>query len=88
MWYRHPIYAVIHVCIGCISSVFPWFGILALVYQVGQYVLNIRTFPIEMRIESGNSLAHTQSKLDEMYLGLLLGGIFQRYRQCYEPHFV
>ena len=80
MWYRHPMYAVIHICIGCISTVFPLFGILAWIYQIGQYIFNVRTFPIEMRIEKGNSFLHTQSKLNEMEVGYLMGMIFQRYR--------
>lgn len=80
MWYRHPIYAFFHVLIGFVASMYPLVGILAVTYQVGQYIFNVRTFPIEMRIEKGNSLPHTQAKLNEMLAGYLLGMIFQRYR--------
>jgi hypothetical protein len=52
---------------------YPIIGILAITYQLLQFAFNVRTFPVEGRIEKGNSVAHTGLKLAEMALGYSLG---------------
>lgn len=69
---------VSHVVIGFIAAWIPIIGILGVLYQLGQYFLNIRTFPAEMKYESGNSIQHTGLKLAEMLVGYILGKAFQR----------
>jgi len=79
MLYPRPSYYMIsHVAIGFIAAWIPILGILAVLYQVGQYALNIRTFPFEMTYKEGNSLQHTGLKLAEMLGGYILGKAFQR----------
>lgn len=79
MLYPRPgYYMVSHVAIGFIAAWIPVIGILAVLYQLGQYALNIRTFPVEMKYENGNSLQHTGLKLAEMLGGYILGKAFQR----------
>lgn len=73
MWSRHPVYRVAHVILGMWSVKFPWILVGVLVYQIGQYVLNVRVFPFEQRIEQGNSLEHTALKLTEVGFGYILG---------------
>jgi hypothetical protein len=73
MWYRNPIYRVAHVILGLWSVRFPWLLAVVLVYQLGQYSMNVRVFPFEGRIERGNSLEHTAGKLAEVGVGYILG---------------
>jgi len=73
VYYRPSIYAASHVFFGFIAVWFPLIGFLSLMYQIGQYIYNVRVFPIEGRIEKGNSLAHTAIKIGEMGVGFVLG---------------
>lgn len=79
MLYPRPgYYMVSHVAIGFIAAWIPIVGILGVLYQLGQYFLNVRTFPFEMKYENGNSIHHTGLKLAEMLIGYILGKAFQR----------
>jgi hypothetical protein len=69
---------VSHVAIGFIAAWIPMIGLLGLLYQLGQYALDIRTFPFEMTYKEGNSIQHTGLKLTEMLGGYILGKAFQR----------
>lgn len=73
MWSRHPVYRVLHVILGLWSVRYPWLLAIVLVYQLGQYVFNVRVFPLEGTMESGNSLEHTGLKLAEVAFGYFLG---------------
>ncbi len=53
-------------------------GVIGVLYQFIQYMLNIRVFPIEGKILLGNSIQHTGLKLAEMGLGYMVGIISQR----------
>lgn len=68
-WY----YTLSHLIIGFAAGWYPIIGILALVYQLGQLVLNIRLFPIEGIIKQGNSIEHTLMKLTEIGVGYVIG---------------
>lgn len=72
-WYRHPVYAVAHVVLGFLSVWSPLLLVLVITYQIGQYLLDIRAFPLERRIEPGNSVEHTALKLAEVGFGYFLG---------------
>ena len=74
MIYERPsYYAFVHVMIGFVSVWVPLIGMLALVYQIGQYAFNIRVFFMEGEIRPGNSWDHTGLKLVEMAVGYAVG---------------
>ena len=74
MIYERPsYYAFVHVMIGFVSVWIPLIGMLALVYQIGQYAFNIRVFFMEGEIRQGNSWDHTGLKLVEMTVGFCVG---------------
>lgn len=75
LYERPPIYAISHIIIGFIAVWFPIIGIIGIIYQLAQYILDIRTFPRELKIEKGNSWQHTTLKLTEMGIGYLIGYI-------------
>jgi hypothetical protein len=52
---------------------FPTIGILALLWQLGQYITKVRIFTVEMKIEKGNSVEHTLIKLGEIITGYVVG---------------
>ena len=79
LYERPPHYAISHVLFGFASVWFPLIGILAVVYQLAQFAFNVRTFPVEWRIEKGNSIAHTGLKLAEMGLGYALGWLIKPF---------
>ena len=70
---RPGYYALIHILFGFIAAWFPLFGVAALTYQVGQYVFNVRVFPVEGTIRRGNTLQHTTKKIAEMGIGYSIG---------------
>jgi hypothetical protein len=70
---RH--YAVSHMLFGFLAAWFPIIGLLAVVYQLGQLFFNVRVFPVEGKILSGNSVQHTGLKLAEMLLGYSIGSL-------------
>jgi len=52
---------------------FPTIGILALLWQLGQYTTKVRIFTLEMKVEKGNSAEHTLIKLGEIIAGFVIG---------------
>jgi hypothetical protein len=79
LYERPRYYAMSHLLFGFLAVWFPLVGILAVLYQIGQYMFDVRVFPVERRIEPGNSLQHTGLKLFEMAVGYL-AGVLVRYR--------
>lgn len=73
LYERPPIYAVTHVAFGFAAVWYPLIGVLALLYQIGQFVYNVRVFPLEGKILPGNSITHTGLKLAEMAMGYGIG---------------
>lgn len=78
LYERPPHYAWSHILFGFVAVWFPMIGILAISYQLLQLAFHVRTFPIEWRIEKGNSVAHTGLKLAEMSVGYLIGSIIKQ----------
>ncbi len=68
-WY----YTFSHILTGFVAVWFPIIGLFAVIYQLQQYVLNIRVFIVEREILEGNSLQHTFLKLSEMAIGYIIG---------------
>lgn len=78
MIYPKPFhYTLSHVLIGFTATYYPWIGVVSILYQVIQLVLNVRFFPAEWTIKQGNSIQHTLVKLSEITLGYLFGLIIQ-----------
>lgn len=77
---RPGYYAVSHVAFGFIGVWYPIVLALAILYQIVQYVFQVRVFPVEGTIRSGNSLAHTGLKLAEMAFGYILGRVVRRMK--------
>jgi hypothetical protein len=77
MWYKHPIYVIVHIAFGCVSVWIPWFFVCVLAYQYGQYLFNVRVFPLELAVRHGNSIEHTCQKLNEIQLGYTVGKLIQ-----------
>lgn len=71
-------YAISHIIIGLIAAWIPLIGIFALTYQVGQWYYNVRVFPVEGKIEPGNSSSHTALKIGEIGLGYLIGILIRK----------
>jgi hypothetical protein len=81
MIYERPhYYAASHIFFGFAAVWFPWVGILAVTYQVLQFVFNVRVFPVEGRILPGNTWQHTALKLAEMGLGYGIGRLVKLKR--------
>ena len=72
-YYKPWYYTASHYSIGFLAVWFPIVGILALVYQLGQLIFDVRVFPVERKILSGNSFHHTTLKLSEIAIGYLVG---------------
>jgi len=72
--YKKPWYYVLfHMLFGFSAVWFPTIGILALLWQLGQYITKVRIFAVEMKIEKGNSVEHTLIKLSEIIAGYVVG---------------
>jgi hypothetical protein len=81
MLYERPhYYAASHIFFGFVAAWVPWVGILAVAYQVLQFVFNVRVFPVEGRILPGNTWQHTGLKLAEMGLGYAVGQLIKLKR--------
>ena len=74
-WY----YSLSHIVIGIFAVYYPILGICAFLYQLIQYIWNIRIFPIERILYSGNSLEYTGLKLAEYMLGICIGYLLYLY---------
>jgi hypothetical protein len=76
MLYDRPIYyAISHILIGFIAVWYPIVGVIGVLYQLAQWILNIRFFPVEGTWKKGNNAYHTGMKLFEMAIGYILGYI-------------
>jgi hypothetical protein len=76
MLYERPYYyAISHILIGFIAVWYPIVGVIGVLYQLAQYILNVRFFPIELTWEKGNNAYHTGMKVFEMILGYILGSL-------------
>jgi hypothetical protein len=75
---RPPIYAVSHVVFGFLGAFNIYILILVLLYQFGQYAWNVRVFPLEGRIEKGNTWQHTAVKLYEVLVGFVGGLLLKK----------
>jgi len=81
MIYPKPFhYTLSHVITGFLAAYYPWVGVLAILYQVIQLVLNVRFFPAEWEIKQGNSVEHTLMKLGELGVGYIIGVLLRRTR--------
>ena len=76
---RAPYYIFIHIFLGFIAVWVPSIGILAVLYQILQFIFNVRTFPLELTVKSGNNITHTGLKLVEMGIGYSVGLLVKRY---------
>lgn len=75
---RPPIYAISHFIFGLVGAFDTRVLILVLLYQIGQYGFNLRVFPLEGRIEKGNTWQHTVVKLYEILLGFIAGLLLKK----------
>ncbi len=74
MLYKRPSYYMVsHILFGFLAVWYPWIGVTAVTYQLLQYILNVRVFPIERRILHENTAMHTALKLAELGIGYALG---------------
>ena len=78
LYERPRYYAASHILFGFLAVWYPIVGIVAVLYQLGQFVFNVRVFPVEGRIEPGNSVEHTGLKLFEIAVGYLAGFLIHR----------
>lgn len=76
---RAPYYMFIHFFLGFIAVWVPSIGVLAVLYQILQFIFNVRTFPLELTIKSGNNITHTGLKLIEMGLGYSVALLVKKY---------
>ena len=74
---RHPIYCVIHITLGFLGYFYPEVLYGTIGYQLFQYLMDIRLFAFEMKIESGNSVEHTAIKLGEVGFGYALATLYK-----------
>lgn len=72
--YNKPIYySLIHVLFGILFVRHFWIGIVFIIYQILQLILNKRFFLFQYKIENGNSINHTLFKLFEFFIGIIIG---------------
>ena len=77
LYQRHPIYAFTHVLMGFVGAWYPVILVLALLYQLVQYIFDFRFFLFELKARRGNSFNHTLLKLMEVLVGNLFGVIIK-----------
>lgn len=68
-------YVLFHIGLGFLSYYYPILLWVFIGYQALQYVLNVRFFLIERKIEKGNTLMHTGLKLVEFLFGHTIAGL-------------
>jgi hypothetical protein len=78
LYERAPYYFLIHILLGFVAAWIPLIGGLAVAYQLTQYILDIRFFPVELKVAQGNNILHTGVKLGEMLVGYILGRYVKR----------
>ena len=72
--YERPYYyALIHIITGLLGAWFPIILVLGIVYQLFQYILDVRFFFFEWKVRKGNSIDHTSVKIVEMLIGYSVG---------------
>lgn len=64
-------YAVVHVALGMAAPFFTPIYPLFIGYQLLQFAMGVRTFPLEGKVKDGNTLSHTSSKLGQFAVGAL-----------------
>lgn len=72
IWYKDPIYVLIHVLSGVVAFYVPAIIPLLLLYHFLQYLHDVRFFGFQGEIREGNSFEHTLIKLLEILAGYLL----------------
>jgi hypothetical protein len=76
--YQRPYYyAISHILIGFIAVWYPVIGVIGVIYQLAQWILNVRFFPVEGTWRPGNNAYHTGLKLSEIALGYMLGYVIK-----------
>ena len=80
LYERAPYYFIIHIVLGFVAAWIPLVGGLAVAYQLTQYMLNIRIFPVELKVAKGNNILHTGVKLAEITFGYILGYSIKRLK--------
>ena len=76
--YQKPFhYTLSHVATGFMAAYYTWVGVVAIIYQLTQLILNVRFFPAEWKILPGNSIEHTLLKLTEIFVGYIIGTLFK-----------
>lgn len=78
IYYKPWYYIVSHIVIGFIGAWYHIIIILAVTYQLGQLIFNVRVFPLEGKILEGNSIYHTTKKLIEISIGYVIGNILKK----------
>jgi hypothetical protein len=71
IWYKDPIYVLIHVLSGVVAFYVPVIIPLLLLYHLLQYLHDVRFFGFQGEIREGNSFEHTLVKLLEILAGYL-----------------
>jgi hypothetical protein len=80
--YEYPIiYTLSHLTIGGISYKYPLLIIFIIIYQLSQYILNVRFFFLNKGniLDNGNSISHTLYKLFEYGVGYVLVYIYYKF---------
>lgn len=72
VWYKPPVYVVIHILSGVIGYFFPVVLLIMVLYHFLQYFLEVRFFIFDLNYKTGNSIEHTCVKLFEVLIGYLL----------------
>lgn len=80
-YYKPLHYTLSHIAIGFVAVWYPVVGILAIIYQLGQLLFNVRVFPVEGVIKQGNSVHHTIKKLSEIGMGYAIGYLVKSTRK-------
>lgn len=81
------IYSLSHYLLGFLSYYYKFIIILFTIYQLFQYIFNIRFFLLDKEcitnfkncIKRGNNLNHTLHKLGEFFIGYLLSYLLKKY---------
>lgn len=79
LYERSPYYMISHITLGFLSAWYSWLLVFVLSYQALQLFFNVRVFPLEGTIKSGNNLAHTSLKVIEILLGYGCGLLVKSY---------
>jgi hypothetical protein len=72
VWYKDPIYVIIHVLSGVLAYFVPVIIPFIIMYHALQYMMDVRFFGFQGEIRWGNSFEHTVIKLLEVLAGYLL----------------